>query len=223
LLNIQFSKFQFSRPSVKSDISLAFPSNINYYVTQVVIFGGFFMAKGDNQEDTEKPKQEAKSSGGGGLVKILVVVVLIVVLAVAGILAYTLLFAGKSAPAQEQTIMEPTGGQPSQATRPASAEPGPIIAYPPFLVNLADPGGQRYLRITLSLELSKEKKFQAEVEAKDPRIKDIIISILSSKTFDEIATTQGKIAMKQEILRRLNTIMSGGRIVDVYITEFVVQ
>jgi flagellar FliL protein len=105
----------------------------------------------------------------------------------------------------------------------ASAEPGPMVSYPPFTVNLADPGGNRYLRTTIALELSKEKEFPAEVTAKEPKIKDIILSILSSKKFDEVNTAQGKVALKQEILRRLNTVMTGGRVMDIYITEFVVQ
>ncbi len=178
------------------------------------------MAKEAEEKDSEKPQ---KKGGGKGLLLIVIILLLIVIIG-GGIFYFLVLNKPAAAPQPAPaTSMDQNGAAAQPTARAPTAEPGPIQAYPPFLVNLADPGGNRYLKITLSLELSKEKNFPAEVTAKEPKIKDIIISVLSSKTYDEISTTQGKVAMKQEILRRLNTIMSGGRIADIYITEFVVQ
>ncbi len=168
-------------------------------------------------EDTEKTAEKPAPKGHG---KLFIILALIIILAVAAA-GYFLFF--KKDHAKEDTAQQTTSSQPTAQNDTSATEPGPIQEYPTFLVNLADAGGNRYLRINVSLELSKEKTFQAEVVSKDPRIKDIILSILSSKTVDEINTTQGKIALKQEIMRRLNTIMTGGRIVDIYITEFVIQ
>jgi flagellar FliL protein len=165
------------------------------------------------EEDT-KAEQPAKK-GKGGLVIILILAVIVV--AGGGAALYFLVL--HKAPAAAEESLNP---EPSTAPK-VQAEPGPIVPYSSFLVNLADVGGKRYLKFSLSIELSKHKNFLQEVEHKDAKIKDIIISIISSKTFEEVNTPQGKIALKQEILRRLNTIMSGGKVEDVFFTEFVVQ
>lgn len=174
------------------------------------------MAEDENRESESTPKKKSK-------LPLIIILVVVLLLAGGGFVAVKM-FILKPAPEVQDNpdaaFEEPV--QPQRQTN-AKAEPGPMVAYPSFIVNLADPGGNRYLKVTLSIELSKDKNFEAEVASKEPKIKDIMISVLSSKTFEEISTTQGKIALKQEILRRLNTIMSGGRVVDVFITEFVIQ
>ncbi|MDR2401387.1 MAG: flagellar basal body-associated FliL family protein [Deferribacteraceae bacterium] len=165
-------------------------------------------------EEESKAEQPVKKGKGG----LMIVAVLVLLLLAGGGAALYFLVLHK--PSVEESLVAPE--LPATAAKP-QAEPGPIMPYTAFLVNLADAGGKRYLRFSLSLELSKHKNFQQEVEQKDAKIKDIIISIISSKTFEEISTPQGKIALKQEILRRLNTIMSGGKVEDVFFTEFVVQ
>jgi flagellar FliL protein len=165
-------------------------------------------------EEEGKAEQPAKKGKG-----VLIIIVVLVLLILGGGAAVYFLVLHK-APAAEEDLMAQDA--PVTASRP-QAEPGPMMTYSSFLVNLADTGGKRYLKFSLSLELSKHKNFQQEVESKDAKIKDIIISIMSSKTFEEINTPQGKIALKQELLRRLNTIMSGGKIEDVFLTEFTVQ
>jgi flagellar FliL protein len=147
----------------------------------------------------------------------IVIILVLLLLAGGGAALYFLVL--HKAPAAEGENLAPD----LPAVAKPQAEPGPIIPYTSFLVNLADAGGKRYLKFALSLELSKHKNFQQEVEHKDAKIKDIIISIISSKTFEEVNTPQGKIALKQEILRRLNTIMTGGKVEDVFFTEFIVQ
>jgi flagellar FliL protein len=166
-------------------------------------------------EEEGKAEQPAKKGKG---VLIIIVVLVLLILGAAGAAVYFLVL--HKAPAAEEDLS--AQDVPITASRP-QAEPGPMMAYSSFLVNLADAGGKRYLKFSLSIELSKHKNFQQEVEYKDAKIKDIIISIISSKTFEEINTPQGKIALKQELLRRLNTIMSGGKVEDVFFTEFVVQ
>ena len=184
----------------------------------------------EKEKDKEAEELETPQKKGGLKGLLLVVIMLLIVLIVGGAAALYLLVFKTSEPVDAAPpiydFTDPSGGTAQPGTvqqQQPRGEPGPIVAYPPFLVNLADPGGSRYLKTTLSIELSKEKNFPAEVLAKEPRIKDIVISVLASKTFNEVSTHQGKIALKQEMLRKLNTIMSSGRIVDIYITEFVIQ
>lgn len=181
-------------------------------------------------EEADNKTEKAGKKSGKSLIFIILIVV---ILAGAGVGGNFFLFGNKAT--EEHGVntsavpdVIPVAQIPQNYNVGNIAEPGPIVSYPSFIVNLADAGGNRYLKITIALELTKDNpkeknSFQSEVEAKEPKIKDIILSILSSKTYEEISTPQGKIALKQEILRRLNTIMSGGKIVDIYITEFVVQ
>jgi flagellar FliL protein len=164
-------------------------------------------------EEDSKVEQPVKKGKGG-----LIIIILVLLLLAGGGAAFYFLVLHK--PPAEESVLDPE--LPVTAAKP-QAEPGPIVPYSSFLVNLADAGGKRYLKFSLSIELSKHKNFQQEVEHKDAKIKDIIISIISSKTFEEINSPQGKIALKQEILRRLNTVMTGGKVEDVFFTEFVVQ
>ncbi|MCD8567877.1 MAG: flagellar basal body-associated FliL family protein [Geovibrio sp.] len=92
-----------------------------------------------------------------------------------------------------------------------------------FVVNLADPGGSRYLRVTLQLELTAVKGLKDEIDKRVPQIRDVIITILSSKRYEEINSAQGKMIMKQQIMRRINSLLAAGQIANVYVTEFVIQ
>jgi flagellar FliL protein len=91
----------------------------------------------------------------------------------------------------------------------------------PFIVNLAGTG-KNYLKIEIGLELSDEK-LKIEVENKLPQIKDAILLLLTSKTFEVVQSSEGKLALKNEIQTRLNTFMSSGAIKNIYFTNFVVQ
>lgn len=93
-----------------------------------------------------------------------------------------------------------------------------------FIVNLADREGigKRYLKITLALEVfdEEEKRMVARYTAE---LRDTILLLLSSQSFSEISTMEGKLELKQALLSRINHAL-GGRIVQrLYFTEFVVQ
>jgi flagellar FliL protein len=96
------------------------------------------------------------------------------------------------------------------------------FALKTFVVNLADPGGKRYLRVGIVLAF-KNADFNRELSEKLPQVRDKILMILPSKTFDDIKTSDGKTALKDEIVNGLNSFLKQGRISDLYFEEFVVQ
>jgi flagellar protein FliL len=104
-------------------------------------------------------------------------------------------------------------------------EAGVIVPLDAFIVNLADPGGKRYLRTTMSLELetSDTKSAQAEIEKRSPQIKDTIIMVLTTKRFEDIQPTEGKAALRDEIVQKLNDLLKLGKVSNLYFTELVVQ
>ena len=99
---------------------------------------------------------------------------------------------------------------------------GPIYGFEMFIVNLNEPGGSRYLRLTMQIELGNKVLLET-FEGRKAQLRDAIINILSSKTFEDVRTTQGKLALKQEIKRRVNMIVGTGAVENVFFVDFVVQ
>jgi flagellar protein FliL len=99
---------------------------------------------------------------------------------------------------------------------------GPIYKMETMIVNLADQGGKRYLRITMELELSSTQLTE-EIERRLPQLRDALLMILPSKQYADIATTEGKISLRNEIAARMNHLLKKGTVKAIYFTEFVVQ
>lgn len=91
-----------------------------------------------------------------------------------------------------------------------------------FLVNLADKNANTYAKVSITLELSNQK-VQEEVVKRLPIIKDAVINLLSSKTYDQIRTPEGKEELRLELIKRINAILITGGVQNIYFTQFIVQ
>ncbi|WFS62147.1 flagellar basal body-associated FliL family protein [Pseudodesulfovibrio thermohalotolerans] len=166
------------------------------------------MAEDEIQEDGKKKKS--------GLLKWIIIVVLLAGLGVGGYFVYTMYIA---APDENATAQDDASGDPAQ---PAEQLEGQIVALPTFLVNLADPLGRRYLKLGVEVEV-RDSDAQAALTKYEAKIKDTLLLLLSSKTYDGLSTMQAKVELKQEIADRLNQIIGNGGVLRVYITEMVIQ
>lgn len=99
---------------------------------------------------------------------------------------------------------------------------GPMHPLDQFIVNLLSQSGRRYLKTTMNLELDNEA-LVAELTNKEAVIRDIIISVLSSKTIEEISTSKGKDKLKEELTIKVNEVLVDGQIKNVFFTDFVIQ
>jgi len=99
---------------------------------------------------------------------------------------------------------------------------GEMFPLDTFVVNLADPGGKRYLRATMQLELTPEEKMET-IEQRLPLIRDVVLMILPTKEFEDIRTVEGKSALRTEILGKLNEVLNADSVANIYFTEFVIQ
>ena len=95
-------------------------------------------------------------------------------------------------------------------------EIGPIYPFDTFIVNLLN---GNHLKCQIDLELDSPD-LQQEVDKKLLTIRDTITKILSSKTIKEIQTPKGKKKLKEEIKRKINKILTTGKIKNVYFTQF---
>lgn len=101
-------------------------------------------------------------------------------------------------------------------------ELGPMYSLDPFVVNLIDYNGRRYLKTDIDLELSNDKMLP-EVNQKVSFIRNITINILSSKTFRDVSSIEGKDSLRREMVYRINRALTQGKIKNVYFKEFVIQ
>lgn len=99
---------------------------------------------------------------------------------------------------------------------------GPTFSLDTFIVNLADEGGKRYLRITMDLELGEDVKV-AEIKKRLPQMRDSILMILPTRNFADIRTVEGKTRLRNEIIASLNGLFGHESVSNIYFTEFVVQ
>jgi len=92
----------------------------------------------------------------------------------------------------------------------------------PFIVNLAKSGGNRFLKVTVSLEMSNPK-VRVGLKKNIQKITDSILLLLSTKIFKDVYSVQGKFTLKGEITTRVNQFLTVGQVKGAYFTEFIIQ
>ena len=180
------------------------------------------MAKKKKQEEAQEQNEGKKK---GGLLKWIILLLLLIILGAGGFFGYKYFFAGtdNATKAEEGTSSQgEEAAQEEQAEEPAEQGPTEMYSLPPFVVNLADPLGRRYLKVAIDVEVIN-KTVANEIDKNLPRVKDTLLLLLSSKTFADLDSMEEKIELKNEIVQRLNQILGKGKVVNVYFTEFVAQ
>lgn len=97
-----------------------------------------------------------------------------------------------------------------------------LVTLEPFILNLADVDTNRYLKISIVLEFA-DAKGAAAAEGKMPQIRDALILLMSSLTYGDIHSVEGKLTLQSEILNRLNKVLEGAAVRRIYFTDLVVQ
>ena len=174
------------------------------------------------EEGGEAAGEEEKK---GLPIKLILIVVGVLALAGGGYFAYTNFF-------QEEAVEESAekdkngeeGGEGEDGENAEELPPGVGVMFTmdPFVVNLAGSNGKRFLKVTAALELSSPE-VNPEFEENLQKITDSILVLLSSKSFEDVYSVQGKFKLKDEITTRVNRFLVVGHVKDAYFTEFIVQ
>ncbi|MBF0273722.1 MAG: flagellar basal body-associated FliL family protein [Nitrospinae bacterium] len=144
----------------------------------------------------------------------IIIGVVVVLLGVGGYLGYTMFMAPEEKVSEEDKKMEEEKNADAQVK---------MVAMDPMIINLADTGGRRYLKITMEFEVVGAEN-EAEFKLKLPKIIDSILTLLSSKTFDDVYSVKGKYKLREEILVRVrNKMINKDSVRSVYFTSFVIQ
>lgn len=91
-----------------------------------------------------------------------------------------------------------------------------------FVTNLADPAGNRYIEMVIDVEVISPEVIR-ELEMQNPRIRDSILMLLSSKTYQDLNSPAGRLRLKNEILDRINQVLGGPKVNRVFFTEIIVR
>ncbi len=168
---------------------------------------------------------EEKPAGGGR--KLVLIAVAVLLLGGGGGAAWYLgLFGGGTSHATaeggEAAHGEEAEGGEHGTAEAAIPDVGALAALDPFIANLSDEDGRRYLKATLQVEFFKGQ-VPAEWGARLPQVRDLLLTLFSSKNFAEVRTPQGKAVLRDEIVTRLNHALRQDMVKAVYFTEFIVQ
>lgn len=171
-------------------------------------------------ENTEVKEESGKKKKSPlMLIVILMVFVLLIGGAVAGyFMVLAPMMQGSGSGAAQTGVVVPQ----TQAISPGVGLGGPMKQLESFIVNLTDAQGTRYLKVVMQLELSNAL-LEPEIEKRKPQIRDEVIMLLSSKSFDDVSSVAGKRALKRAIINGVNKYLATGQVVQIYFTEFVVQ
>ena len=179
------------------------------------------------EEEVENEEGAKPKKGGGSLVIIIVIVLFVLLLTIMGVIAWLL----NSSSHDESEVHEaPEEEAPKNAKKAQTqdqrgsdfANIGPMYPLQPFTLNLLSDTGSRYVKCTIQLEQNIET-LTPELDKKVAIIRDIIIRTLTAKTFEEISTAKGKERLKDELVGKINEILTDGFIKNVYFTDFVVS
>jgi flagellar FliL protein len=166
----------------------------------------------DAKEKTEKADAPVAPKKKSKLVPILLTVGLVLVAGGGGAGAYWYF----SRPPQTEDAKAPEPEAPP--------EPG-LVEMEPFVVNLADPGGQRFVRVSMRL-LTYDEDQAAEIKedaVAKTKLRSALLDLLSMQTADVLVTPEGKTALKKAVAERAAHAVHELKVTDVLFVEFIVQ
>lgn len=99
-----------------------------------------------------------------------------------------------------------------------------VVELQPYVVNLADQGEARYLRMTVSVGVGGgDEKEEKPSPLFTTRVRNAMLAVLTTKTSEEVLTSEGKMKLRKELLRAARAACHEPRIEAIYITEFIIQ
>jgi flagellar FliL protein len=182
-------------------------------------------------EAAPAPAKAAKAKGGKSKL-ILIIAVLVLLFGGGGGGAYWFFVmkpqAEAAAAAAAAEGAAGSEGQHGGKKQPKKKDEGETAAvkFDPFVVNLADEGGSRYLRFGLTLVIEgdeAEAKHLEESKVKLLRIRSAVLELLTQQTAEHVVTPEGKQELKEAIEKVAVEVLEPVEVTDVLFTEFVVQ
>jgi flagellar FliL protein len=173
------------------------------------------------EEKAPEAAAASHSSGGGQKPVILYVLAIVNMAAIAG-LGY-MMYVGKKKDAAQPKLEHVIEGEHKAQEKDHEEHKeliGKVIPLETFFVNLAGSKGRRVAKISMEIEIDNEKAVE-EIDKRKAQIRDIIIMVLSSKTYEEVSSSSGKDSLRGEIRDTINSFLVQGKISNVFFTDFI--
>ncbi len=173
-----------------------------------------------NAAAQEAAPTAGSSSGGKPTLFILLAVINMLVVVGVGVM----LFLGQKKKEAEPSLDHVVNGEleTKHAEEQSKEFIGKLVPLETFLVNVSGSRGRKLLKINMELEVNNSEVAE-EVEKIKPKIRDYIIIIASSKSFNEISTKEGKDILRDEIKNQINLFLTKGQISNVFFTEWIMN
>lgn len=185
---------------------------------------GMSMADTDEtiEEIEEAPEEEVTEAGvirkklfGPTLIRTLIyVAIALVLIIISGTIAYIVAKRVGTAPATEKISPE------------YRVREKPLAYYDlqSFSINTSDTEEPHFVKITISIGYDQGNvELQTELVARNPQLRDIVISVVGSKRYADLNTQEKREALKEEIKRKINSVLTTprGQVKEIVFTEFV--
>jgi len=89
-----------------------------------------------------------------------------------------------------------------------------------FRVNLAN--GNHFAVVDVDIEVDDDF-VREELNRIEPKVRDFIIIVLSSKTYEQIDNVEGRDFLREEIKNKINSYLTKGQVKNVFFTQFIIQ
>lgn len=111
------------------------------------------------------------------------------------------------------------------------SKPKPPATYlkfdPPFVVNFENRGMMRFLQVSVEV-MTRDAATAELIRLHDPKLRNDLLMLLGSQTYDTISTREGKERLRGEALQVVHDVIAaeGGKpekVEQLYFTSFVMQ
>src|SRR5262245_26327378 len=113
----------------------------------------------------------------------------------------------------------------AQAEEVPALESRGMVTFEPYLANLADAGGNRFLKISIQLVVGtqEEAKHVQESPVVVMHLRSAILELLTMQEAAVLVTADSKKTLKEAIKTRVSPDLPHIKVLDVLFSEFVVQ
>lgn len=98
----------------------------------------------------------------------------------------------------------------------------PVLYHLETISTNLDGFPRRLIRVDMTLEMLDDEGFE-EIMKSGALARDAVIRVLNGKTYNDLASVQGKLQLKNQMITQLNGLMDVGVVKNIYFKDFVVQ
>ncbi len=150
-----------------------------------------------------------------------IVLLILLVDVVAGYLIGTKLLMPRFYSVDPQLTQLQESGTPAPAPEGIASLPAFTHPLDPLALNPADSSGEIFsCEMTLAVD---SQLVVDELVGRGAQVKDIILTYLSAKTIAELNDVSRRTEYRNDMITKINSVLTTGRVTDLYITQWILQ